>query len=118
MDVDEPPIEPAEGIRSIKIELVGLDDVVPAFANLVHANNDSQSFQLIFSQLMPPLLFSPGDRQELFAQGAIPARVVARIVLTPQVLEQTIDVLRTQFERFQAAQAQLADRIEESPNAS
>ena len=115
---DKAPADSTEGIRSISIEIVGLDDVSPQFANLVHVNNDSQSFQLIFSQVMPPILFGPDDRRELFERGTVPAKVVARIVLTPKVMEQTIDVLRTQFERYQETLAQIADRTGEPFDAS
>ena len=96
--------ESPEGVRSITVQLDGLEEVTPQFANIVHANNDRQAFQLVFSQLMPPVILGPEDREALFRQGAVSAKVVARIILTPLVLEQFIDVLRTQLGQYQESQ--------------
>ncbi len=102
--------EPPETVRSISVQLDGLDQVAPQFANLIHANNDRQVFQIVFSQLMPPLVLGPEDSEAFLQRGSISATVVARVVLTPLVLEQFIDVLRTQLARYQESQEDAASR--------
>lgn len=103
MDNDqESTEEPEESV--ITVRLSGLEDIAPQYVNLVHANNDREIFQVIFSQVTPPIIMGPEDSAELVRRGTIPGKVIARVILTPTVLEQTIDVLQTQFRRYREAQ--------------
>jgi hypothetical protein len=113
VDADrESTAEPEQGV--VTIRLSGLEDVVPQFANVVHANNDREIFQLIFSQVTPPILLSAEDAEELARRGTISGRIIARIILTPTILEQTIDVLQTQLRRYRDTQDQIETGAVES----
>jgi hypothetical protein len=108
-DVDNEQANPeAEAVTlTLRAELVGLEDVVPQYANVVHATNDAQVFQVVFSQALAPIITAPEEGQALMEQGTIPARVVGRFVLPPLMMEQTIEVLSLQLRRYHEQQAQI-----------
>ena len=108
MESEQAPTELPEGVRTITVDILGLEEVIPQFANIVHVNNDREVFQIVFSQLMPPMVLGPEDREELTKRGTVQAKVVARVIVTPLILEQMIDVLRTQFGVYQKLQEQLS----------
>jgi hypothetical protein len=103
----EDPLEAVPTAEIITIQLTGFDDVVPQFANIVHANNDSQVFQVTFSQVMPPIIMGPEDSQALMETKTLPGRVIARLIFTPASMEQVIDVLQTQLGRYRETRRQL-----------
>lgn len=85
---------------TLPIRLLGLEDVEARYANLLHVNFDRAAFSVTFSQFMPPLLTGPEDARQLADQGYLPAKVVTRLVFTPLMVEQTIDLLRSQLDRY------------------
>lgn len=89
---------------TLRAQLVDLEEAVPQYANVVHATNDAQVFQVVFSQAMPPIIMGPEDTQALMEQGTFPARVVGRFVFTPLMMEQLIEVLSQQLQRYREQQ--------------
>lgn len=97
--------DPGEASREsiATVQLFGLGDITPQFVNVVHANSDRDVFQVIFSQAMPPTITSPEDLRRLREEQIIPGKVIARLVFTPRVYEEMIDVLQTQLNNYRAA---------------
>ena len=100
MDNDRESTEaPEEGV--VTVRLSGLEDVVPQYVNIVHANSDRDVFQVIFSTATPPVLLGPEDLRSLQETRTVPGKVIARLIFTPRVFEEMIDVLQTQLRNRQ-----------------
>jgi len=98
------------------VRITGLEDLQPAYSNLVHVNFDSAAFQVVFSQLLQPVITSSNDAKELADRGYIGAQAVARLILTPQMLEETISILERQLNNFRERdQAPIRANIEMAP---
>lgn len=82
------------------VRLVGLDDLPAQYVNLISINFDQYAFQLVFAQAMQPVVTAPSDVEEMQSRGYVPATVMARLVLTPVMMEQTIDLLMGQLDRY------------------
>jgi hypothetical protein len=85
---------------SVAVRITGIEDLTVTYSNLMTSNFDQQAFQVVFAQLLPPIVMSPEDEQELLQRGFVEAKAVAQLVLTPTMMEQTIQVLTNQLERF------------------
>lgn len=85
---------------SVRIRMAGLEELTPLYANMVSTNFDQHAFQVIFAQLLPPIVLGPEDAEEIVQRGFVEAKAVAQLVLPPSMVEQTIENLTTQLERF------------------
>ena len=61
MASDQEPTDQQAGVVTVRVEIIGLDEIPPQFVNLVHANTDGQVIQIVFSQLMPPIIMGSED---------------------------------------------------------
>jgi hypothetical protein len=113
---DQESSELVEGAASLLVRLSGLEGVTPEYANIIHVNTDGQVFQVIFSQIMPPVILGEEDREELKQRGTISGKVIARLVLTPAVLAQAVDVMRGQLDLYQEQQASSAPAAPQATN--
>lgn len=93
---------------SLSIRLTDLDNVEAAYANLVQLNFDQAAFQVVFAQFLPPMVTGPDEARRLADRGYVPAKVVARMVFTPLMVEQTIELLQRQLDRYRTELAQEA----------
>jgi hypothetical protein len=87
--------------------MMNFDETPVQFATGLHVTAEQGAFQLVFWQFLQPIVATPADFEPLREQGFVPARVLTRIVLTPQVLEDAIEALRQQLQRA-------ASRVEEN----
>ena len=78
-----------KGVR-IETHWGPVDDLEPVFADHLHVNRANEQFYLTFGQTQVPVL----DKTE--APGAITAEIrpVARLIVSPNALEQMRDLLR------------------------
>lgn len=99
--------------RLLPVQLQNLDCVEGRYVNLVNVNHDRASFQVIFSQFMQPVILSPLDAERLAEQNFVTANVVARLVFTPLMMEETIKLLQFELDNYhqdlQAASGSDAD---------
>ncbi len=92
---------PESQTLEVDLNLKGLDACPLFYANVLHLNHDANAFQLIFSQVLPPVITDDADRVRVTATG-IDANVLARVVLPPRVAMQLSELLSDQLERFQS----------------
>ncbi len=92
----------------LQIRLEGLEEVRPEYSNLAHVTFDPDSFQMVFSRATQPITTSEQEKVALFERGYIPAMVVARIILAPNVIRQLSDLILKQIERYDSTVAVLS----------
>lgn len=83
----------------VGLRIVDLESVPAQYVNVLSANHDSESFQLVFAQLLQPVMTEPADVDEIRERGYLEARAITRLILAPSMMERTIEVLRMQIER-------------------
>ena len=89
---------------SIPIRVI-YDEGIPAqYANLLTVNFDRAAFQVIFSQAMQPVVLSDGDARRIVDAGYFRANLIARLIFTPLMVEQTINILQSQLDQFRQQQ--------------
>lgn len=86
--------------RQVQPRLVNIDDVTPQYANLVHVNTDELMFQVVFSRFLQPVVTTEEDRERLRTTDTLEAEVVARLLLPPEVVDQTIQLLHAFLTRY------------------
>lgn len=96
---------PEEGIE-IPLFMVGAEDVPIIFSNLAVVQHEDREFILTFAQYTPPFAFGPADQaqEQIQRMPYLPVKAVARIGMTPERLEQLIDVLRANYNKWQEKQ--------------
>ena len=85
--------------RFAEIRLANLEDIDLEYANLVHATIEPLALQIVFSRLVQPVATTQAEREQWEAATTVDATVVARILMPPSVVEQTIALLQQQMER-------------------
>ncbi len=86
--------------RQVALEFVLPDDMVSQFAdNLVIAHTGNE-FILSFLQTQHPLITKPEEAAKL---TSVEARCVARIVVTPAGMDQIVDAMQKNLERYQSS---------------
>jgi hypothetical protein len=88
---------PSENSKVIKIEYPGLDEMPEAiYANNVRVSHNENDFVLYFSTIdVPPIL-----KGEKYEKESVKAKVVARVRLTPLIMEGLIKALQNNLETF------------------
>jgi hypothetical protein len=103
------PANPGNERQGIEIPLViiGAEDVPIYFTNLFVVQHEEKEFIITFGQYSPPLLLgSPEEKQEAAKRMPyVPIKVIARVGLTPERMEELIEVLQTNLRKYQAKQA-------------
>lgn len=95
----------------VSVRMVGFDQVPAQFATGMHVTTELGAVQLVFSQFLQPVVLSEADFAVYAAQGYVPSQVIARVIVTPPVLEDIIRVLQQQLARYR-------DRVAELEGAS
>ena len=98
VDVEAPVF--FESPRPLAIRIGGITELPASYANLVHVNFDNDVLHVLFSQLTQPVITSPQDAQDLEATGYVEARCVARLILTPKMIEETLRILDASLSQF------------------
>lgn len=103
MDDDQAQNTDAAVQVELGVRLVGLEALPAQFVNMISTNFDQNAFQVVFAQAMQPLVTGPLDAEEIQERGYVPATVLARLVLTPLMMEQTVEILKAQLDRYRQA---------------
>ena len=85
----------------VSVRLQDIESHRAEYANLIHCNFDRAAFQVVFAQFLQPLILSSEDAKELGERGFIPARPLTRLILTPQMVRETIELLQRQLANFE-----------------
>jgi hypothetical protein len=84
--------------REIPIEYYGAEEVVGIFADQAIVSHSAGVFTLLFFQMQVP---PPTTVEDLGRNlEVLPARCVARIVLTPSLMQQFRDAMNTNIEKY------------------
>lgn len=83
--------------REISISYYGTQDVVGIIADQAMVSHSTGLFTLYFFQMQIPPTERVEDLQKL---EALPARCVARIVLTPALLQQFLEAIGKNMEKY------------------
>ena len=86
---------------SLPLFVVGAEDTPILFANLVVAQHIGEEFVITFGQYTPPLALGPDPVEQLKNTPYVPVKVVARVGMTPQRLQELIEVLQTNLKNWQ-----------------
>lgn len=95
-----------EEFVEVPLVIVGAEDTPIYFANLFVVQHEQKEFIITFGQYSPPLLLgAPEEKQEAARRMPhVPIKVVARVGLTPERMVELIEVLQTNFRKYQAKQ--------------
>jgi hypothetical protein len=94
---ETPTPSETSGEREIKIGYYGDGDIIGIFADQAIVSHATGLFTLLFYQMQIPPLAQP---PELKALETIPARCVARIVITPELMEQFSEAIKTNIAKY------------------
>jgi hypothetical protein len=88
--------------RNIPIDWQVPDDLRSEYATNVLAQHGEHEIFLLFFQAQPPIIVGElAEREEqLEALKGIPARCVAKVIISPDRLEEIIHLLQTQLEGY------------------
>jgi hypothetical protein len=96
--------------REIPINYYGTQDVVGIIADQAMVSHSTGLFTLYFFQMQIPPTEKVEDLQKL---EALPARCVARIVLTPALLQQFLEAIGKNMEKYKLLVERQAEKTEE-----
>ena len=96
-----------EKFIEVPLVIIGAEDTPIYFANQFVVQHEQKEFIITFGQCSPPLLLgSPEEKRDAAKRiPYVPIKVVARVGLTPERMEELIKVLQTNFRNYQAKQA-------------
>ena len=102
----------------LPIKYYGNEDVVGVFADQVIVSHLGGVFTLYFYQMqLPPLLGTEGSTEDKLRAieelKQVPAKCVARVVLTPTLMEQFYGAIKTNMDRFKRQAQKPAPKVEE-----
>ncbi len=95
--------------REVHTRLANMDGVAPQYANVVHVNTDQLMFQVVFSRFLQPVVTTDEDRERLRTTNTVDAEVVARLLLAPEVVDQTIQLLQAFLNEYYVRTAEIED---------
>ncbi len=102
---------PDPGILSVPPVYVGIDDVPILYANHFIIQHQQAEFILSVGQVSPPILL--GDEAEQREQAErlsyLPVKVVARLALTRERLQELMTVLQDNLKHFDAQKRDATD---------
>jgi hypothetical protein len=87
---------------TIPLSFVGAEDVPVLYANQFVVQFMQDGFILTVGQLTPPILLGTGEekREKAKQLSLVPVKVVARLAIDRRRVEELVNLLRTQLERF------------------
>lgn len=85
--------------KEVPIRIEGFEEVPIAHVNHIFVAHTSDEFFVTFAQLHPPYWVEP-TKEEVEQLTYLPAKVVARIALSPGKMKELIDVLNTNYQKF------------------
>jgi hypothetical protein len=102
----------------LPIKYYGNEDVVGVFVDQVIVSHLGGVFTLYFYQMqVPPLLGTEGSTEAKLRAieelKQVPAKCVARVVLTPTLMEQFYGAIETNMDRFKRQAQKPAPKVEE-----
>ncbi len=86
----------------VPIRVVDFDEHPASYVNLVQINFDRAAFQMVLIQFLPPPVGAEALGRLVEEQGFLQAKVMARLVLTEEMVELLIRDLTSQLEAFRA----------------
>lgn len=97
-DQEKNSAETKEGVfREIPLRYYGVEDTIGIFADQAVVSHSTGLFTLLFFQMHIPPTEKSEDRLSL---EAIPARCVARIILTPALMEQFLNAMEKNMAKY------------------
>lgn len=92
--------KPTEGIR-VRIHLEKYGEVPILHANYLFISHTDEGFFITFAQVHPPYLITPSKEElEELQKTGLPARVIARLMVSPAKMKEFLDVLNENYEKF------------------
>ena len=85
--------------KTVHIRIEGADEIPMSYVNHIFITHTTDEFFVTFSQIHPPYLLEP-TQEEVEQLTHIPAKVVARIALTPSKMKELIDALGENYQKF------------------
>jgi hypothetical protein len=90
--------------RNIPIDWIVPPDLQAEYATNVLAQHGEHEFFLLFFQAQPPIIL--GEKEERQKQvnelRQIPAKCIAKIIISPERVEEVIKLLQSQLDNYQA----------------
>ena len=88
---------------AVPIRFTGAEEVPIQHANHVFVTHTEDEFFLTFAQAHPPyLLEMSAEEVEQLRKSGLPARVVARLAVSPIKMKEIVDVLSQNYNKFLA----------------
>lgn len=84
--------------------IIGADDVPIMFSNVMLVQHEQQEFMITFCQYSPPLTLGPPEAQleQMKNMPYVPVKVVARLGMTPQRMQELISILQENYRKWEA----------------
>lgn len=94
-----------QGIE-IPLRFTWPDDLVSRYATNFVSQYTTHEFALSFFEVLSPVLLGSAteNAQKLADIGAVQARCVSRIVMSPHAMKELIDVLQRNYDRYISSQ--------------
>jgi len=83
----------------VRIRIEGYEDIPIFHVNHIFVTHTTDEFFVTFAQIHPPYLLEL-TKEEVEELSYIPAKVVARIALTPTKMKELIDTLDKNYKKF------------------
>lgn len=101
---EEQKQEEIEKGKWVRIHIEGAEEIPMSYVNHIFVTHTTDEFFMTFSQIHPPYLLEP-TKEEVEQLTPIPAKVVARIALTPSKMKELINTLSENYQGFLKKQA-------------
>lgn len=85
--------------KEVPIRIEGFEEIPIAHVNHIFIVHTTDEFFITFAQLHPPYWVEP-TKEEVEQLKYLPAKVVARIAISPSKLKDLIDLLNTNYQKF------------------
>lgn len=84
--------------KKVALDFTLPDGMVGQFADNMIVSHTGNEFILSFTQTLHPLVVKPEEAEKI---TSVEARCVARVILTPAGMNQIVEALQTNLERYQ-----------------
>lgn len=85
--------------KEVQIHIEGAEDVPIVHVNHVFVAHTTDEFFITLAQLHPPYWLEP-TKEEVEQLKYLPAKVVARVALSPSKMKELIDTLNKNYQKF------------------
>lgn len=97
---EEQKQEKMEEGKWVPIHVEGAEEIPMSYVNHIFVTHTTDEFFVTFSQIHPPYLLPPVKKEQVAQVTYIPAKVVARVALTPSKMKELIDTLGENYKNF------------------